>query len=210
MRQQVITVPGGGTFNKSYLDFDEFYYFLRLENKNTQPRRVTVRIFLTARSFIDGPKERRLWIEMDKFAQDLLASKRVVVFRQARLSSVVRKPAVRPSEPAPTHPPGTPADARNYCDCGWPYHLLLPRGNENGMDFRLLVMLTDWNIDSVGADTKCGSMSFCGAKDADYPDKRAMGYPFDRPFPPNRTISQTVADPQQTNLAALDFKIRFQ
>jgi len=151
-----------------------------------------------------------MWIEMDKFVQDLSASTKVVVFRPARLSSIVRKPAVRPSEPKPRQTPGTPASTRNYCDCGWPYHLLLPRGNEAGMDFRLLVMLTDWNTDSVGADTKCGSMSFCGAKDTDYPDIRAMGYPFDRKFPATRSITQTIADAQQTNMAALDFKIRFQ
>src|SRR5205085_5009637 len=148
--------------------------------------KVTVRIFLTAKKFVDDSEERRMWIEMDKFAQELPASKRVVVFRSARLSSIVLKPARRPSEPKPAQPGGTTAADNNYCDCGWPYHLLLPRGNENGMDFRLLVMVTDWNIDSVGADTKCGSMSFCGAKDKDYPDKRAMGYPFDRPFPSTR------------------------
>ncbi len=210
LRQQVINLPNGDSFNKPYLDHDEFYYFLRLENKNNQPRKVTIRIFLTAKEFIDDPEERRMWIEMDKFAQELPAAKKVVVFRPARLSSVVRKPAVRPSEPKPVHPPGTPADARNYCDCGWPYHLLLPRGNEDGMDFRLLVMTTDWNLDSVGADTKCGSMSFCGAKDADYPDRRPMGYPFDRPFKANRSITQTIADVQQSNMAALDFKIKFE
>jgi len=78
------------------------------------------------------------------------------------------------------------------------------------MDFRLLVMVTDWDLDKTGPDTKCGSMSFCGARDAEYPDKREMGYPFNRPFAPNRSISQTIADSQQTNMAALDFKIRFQ
>jgi tyrosinase len=210
MRKEVITLPDGTKVDKPYLDHDEFYYFLRLENKNNQPRKVTVRIFLTAKKFIDDDEERRMWIEMDKFAQELPASKKVVIFRPARLSSVVRKPARRPSEPKPAQPGPTPATDNNYCDCGWPYHLLLPRGDETGMDFRLLVMITDWNIDSVGADTKCGSMSFCGAKDTDYPDKRAMGYPFDRPFPSTMTISQTIADAQQTNMAALDFKIKFQ
>lgn len=210
MRQEIITLPDGTTVNKPYLDQDEFYYFLRLENQNTQLTKVTVRIFLTAKEFIDGPKDRRMWIEMDKFVQELPASSKVVVYRPARLSSVVRKPAVRPSEPKPVHTPGTPASTRNYCDCGWPYHLLLPRGKEAGMDFRLLVMLTDWTKDSVGADTKCGSMSFCGAKDTDYPDIRSMGYPFDRPFAATRTISQTIADAQQTNMAALDIKIKFQ
>lgn len=68
-----------------------------------------------------------------------------------------------------------------YCDCGWPYNLLVPRGTKEGMKFRLMVMATDaaFDVDEIGC---CGSMSYCGAKDS-YPDKRPMGYPFDRPFP---------------------------
>ena len=31
----------------------------------------------------------------------------------------------------------------NYCDCGWPYTLLLPRGTADGMTFRLAVFCTD-------------------------------------------------------------------
>ena len=59
------------------------------------------------------------------------------------------------------------------------------------MPFRLMVMLTDWTIDQTGPDTDCGSMSFCGARDARYPDSRPMGYPFDRRFP--NSISATLA-----------------
>lgn len=75
-------------------------------------------------------------------------------------------------------------EAQNYCTCGWPYSLLLPRGKaeaQGGMRFRLAAVLTDWNLDRVGPEGCCGSVSYCGAIDQ-YPDKRAMGYPFDRPF----------------------------
>src|SRR4029077_10792759 len=68
-----------------------------------------------------------------------------------------------------------------YCDCGWPYNLLLPRGRTQGMGFRFLVMLTAWEKDRVAADSSCGSLSYCGSKQ-NYPDARGMGYPFDRPF----------------------------
>ena len=47
----------------------------------------------------------------------------------------------------------------------------------------LMVMLTDWTIYQTGPDTACGSMRFCGARDARYPDSRPMGYPFDRRIP---------------------------
>jgi hypothetical protein len=62
------------------------------------------------------------------------------------------------------------------------------------MSFRLMVMLTDWTIDQTGSDTACGSMSFCGARDARYPDSRPMGYPFDRRFP-NGVIATLAALP---------------
>lgn len=40
-------------------------------------------------------------------------------------------------------------DLFNFCGCGWPQHMLLPRGKQEGMDFQLLVMVTDWKLDQV-------------------------------------------------------------
>lgn len=75
-----------------------------------------------------------------------------------------------------------------YCDCGWPYNLLIPRGTSEGAEYLLMVMLTDtaYDADEIGC---CGSMSYCGARDK-YPDKRPMGYPFDRKF--NNGIVNTL------------------
>ena len=191
-------LPGG--IQKPYLDHEDYLYFFRLKNRTDQEQKVTVRVFLAATDLAD---DRRSWIEMDKFAQRLEPNQRKVVYRSARQSAVVRKPARHPDEPLVQLPPG--AVDRNYCDCGWPYHLLLPRGREVGMGVRLLVMLTDWEQDLVGAERKCGSMSFCGARDADYPDSRPMGFPFDRPFT-SRSIVETVA--AHENWASRDFTIR--
>jgi hemocyanin-like protein len=95
------------------------------------------------------------------------------------------------------------AEGENYCTCGWPYNLLLPRGTEEGMPFRLAVVCTDFAFDQVGSDESCGSLSFCGARDR-YPDKRDMGYPFDRPFadPVRDTIMAN------SNMAFRDITIR--
>ena len=79
----------------------------------------------------------------------------------------------------------------DYCDCGWPYTLLLPRGTPEGMAFRLAVFCTDAARDLVRSSSECGSMSFCGAVER-YPDTRDMGYPFSRPFV--RSISDTILD----------------
>ena len=191
-----------GNVSKPYLDFEEFVLFLRLENLSSEQQQVTLRLFLAATELAEN---RRFWIELDKFAQRLEPLEKKVVFRSPRQSAVVRKPARRPDEPPVELPPGS-VD-RNYCDCGWPYHLLLPRGNEGGMPFRLLVMLTDWEEDLVGAEHKCGSMSFCGARDAEYPDSRPMGYPFDRPFT-SRSIADTAT--ALDNWATRDLVIRHQ
>ena len=203
VRSQPMTMPNGQVVNKPYLDHEDFVYVFRAENQAPQDRPVTVRVFLAPLTQVDN---RRLWIELDKFGVTLPASQRVAVFRSSRQSSVVRKPAWRPSEPRP--PQTGTVDARNYCDCGWPYHLLLPRGTSNGMAFRLMVMMTDWNVDRVGADSSCGSLSFCGARDTDYPDARAMGYPFDRPLAGAVTISQMLAQPAVRHVAATTVNIR--
>jgi tyrosinase len=205
MRTQALQMPDGRVVNKPYVDHDDFFYFFRVENQAAQPRPITVRVFLAAADHADN---RRLWIEMDKFGLTLPATQRIVIFRPSRLSSVVRKPAWRPTEPRPVLTPGTPEAMRNYCDCGWPYHLLLPRGRREGMAFRLMVMMTDWTIDRVGADSACGSLSFCGARDTDYPDTRAMGYPFDRPPVGGLSVTQMLAHPSLRHVAATTVTIR--
>jgi len=91
-------------------------------------------------------------------------------------------------------------------DSGWPYNLLLPRGTREGMTFRLMVMITDWEKDRVPDETTCGSMSYCGAKDK-YPDTRGMGYPFDRPFPSGQSIAQIIV--AQNNMAVRDISIKW-
>jgi tyrosinase len=186
-----------------YLDHRDFLYALRLENSRPQATDVTVRIFLAPEA---GQGSRRMWIEMDKFHHRLAARAKTVVARRAALSSVVQKPAARPPRPR-RDPTLDPQAAENYCNCGWPFHLLVPRGTAEGMRFRLLVMLTDWSADQVSRESHCGSMSFCGVRDASYPDKRPMGYPFDRPLVAGTTIDDVVT--RQSNMAMRDISIRF-
>jgi tyrosinase len=156
-------------------DHEPFLWQLSAENPGAEERKVTVRIFLAP---AEAAEDRRAWIEMDKF-EHVLAPGTNVIERPGRLASPVRKPAERP--PVFVQGPAQTPHAQ-YCRCGWPYHLLLPRGTVAGMSFRVLVMLTDWELDRVAGDDDCGSMSFCGAQDR-YPDRREMGYPFSRPLP---------------------------
>lgn len=51
------------------------------------------------------------------------------------------------------------------------------------------------------------SSSFCGIRDKLYPDKRPMGYPFDRNDSAITSLRQFVA--QGTNMATQQIQIRF-
>lgn len=185
-----------------YLSHEDFYYFIRLENKTKADLKVAVRIFLAPETEI---ADRRAWIEMDKFFYQLKAAERAVIFRPADESSVVRKPALKPDD-LTTYDGFSPVrQAQSWCDCGWPYTLLMPRGTKGGMKYRLLVMCSD------GDDLKmpdhpecCTSISYCGLQDLEYPDKAAMGYPFDRKF--KKSLKDTVE--KQDNWAWRTIKIR--
>ena len=169
------TVPFDGQ-PVNYLTHEPFSYFVRLENPTAAAASITVRIFLAP---VSEATERRAWIEMDKFLLDVPATTKLVVYRPDTESSVVKRPV--DLDPARALAGGVDPDEGSYCDCGWPYPLLLPRGTPAGLPFRLLVMATDATVDLVPEADHCGSMSFCGAVDH-YPDTRDMGYPFARPF----------------------------
>lgn len=36
-----------------------------------------------------------------------------------------------------------------YCGCGWPQHMLLPKGNVHGFSATLFVMVSDFDLDKV-------------------------------------------------------------
>lgn len=166
------TLPNGRTVK--FLNHEPFTYFIRVENKSDLAVPVTIRIFLVPVAF---ESDRRAWIEMDKFTATVPERRRAVLHRPDSESAVIKRPA----ETSPTDIAERPGGRTSYCDCGWPYTLLLPKGTSAGLPCRLLVMLTDATIDNVSRPGECGSMSFCGARDR-YPDNREMGYPFARPF----------------------------
>jgi hypothetical protein len=173
---------------RRYLAHEPFSYFLRIENTTPSRLGVTVRIFLAPAT---EAADRRSWMELDKFLVELEPG-RQVVHRPDTESAIVKRPAE--TSPAAVIPGGTDPDERSYCDCGWPYTLLLPRGTTDGMEFRLVALCTDAALDGVEHPEHCGSMSYCGAVDR-YPDARDMGYPFCRPFagPPATAIGDTLA-----------------
>jgi tyrosinase len=172
---------------RPYLDHRDFAYVFRLENASRADVDVTLRLFAAPEAWVE---ERRMWIEMDKIPTTVPAGAKVVVSRWGGDASVVQREKGAGRPPHPRRDPIVNADGRgdpwavqNYCNCGWPFHLLVPRGTTSGLGFQLAVMATDAEQDLKTHDpNRCGSLSFCGARDVEYPDRRPMGYPFDRPF----------------------------
>ncbi len=160
-----------------HLEHEPFTAFLRVENPRASVQDVTVRLFLCHAEHVE---ERRMWIELDKFRATLAPGVNVVAQPDARSSVIKRRGLEAPGAVGPADS----WDEVAYCDCGWPYTLLLPSGASNaaGTEFVLMAALTDWDWDRANDEARtCGSMSFCGAQDK-YPDLQAMGYPFNRPF----------------------------
>jgi tyrosinase len=173
------------TYTTTHLVHEPFTYFIRLENAAGEPREVTVRSFLAHATLAH---DRRAWIELDKFAVNVARGVTVLGRPDAR-SSVIKRRGVTAAGAEPL------ADGAvdQWCDCGWPYSLLLPSGASDGTGtpFTLMVALTDHRQDREPDHVRtCGSMSYCGALE-NYPDRRRMGYPFDRPFA--GTIADTIA-----------------
>lgn len=164
---------------------------IRVENEEQAPQLLTIRVFIAPE---ETAEDRRSWIEMDKFISVVPGNTKKVIFRGDTEASVIKKPAV--IDPSTYHlhydPSDMPLDDRQ-CNCGWPYHLLIPKGTEEGMNFRLMVMVTDGDFDGLGRESDCGSISFCGSRSGNYPDKRPLGFPFNRKFGGNgKPITKTI------------------
>lgn len=172
------------TYKYPYLTHEPFTYFIRVENRNMGSKNITFRIFMAPAA---NSMDRRSWIEMDKFVYTIPGNSKKVIARKDTLASVVKKPA--DGDPLPDDPTFDPLNipiTAGQCSCGWPYRMLLPKGRgDGGMEFTLMVMITDGDLDGLGTEKNCGSVSFCAANSNKYPDKLPLGFPFNRKFAGN-------------------------
>jgi tyrosinase len=190
-------IPDAWLQGVRHLTHEPFVYFIRVKNERAHAQDVTVRIFL---AHAELAEDRRFWIELDKFHHTLGAGVNLIARPDARSSVVKRKNLTAPGAEAPAGP-----STDVWCDCGWPYSLLLPSGASTveGTPFKLLVAFTAWEEDHVGEPDSCGSMSFCGARN-EYPDERRMGYPFERRI--EGSIANAVA--ATPSMTVRDLRIR--
>ncbi|KAJ3212444.1 Polyphenol oxidase 1 [Dinochytrium kinnereticum] len=206
MRMRSFTNVGDdhATENIAYVFPREVVYFFRVENPTAEKVDVTLRVNMVPAARAEN---RRAYFEMDKFIASIPANSKKVVSRRMDDASVIRKPAqktVEQMDDRRDEDDGLDRAGDQYCDCGWPFNMLVPRGTPEGTHFRLAVLATDAKIDRVPTKSGCGSLTFCGAKEK-YPDFREMGYPYNRNFPDG--ISKTIG--RTDCWAAKDIVIRF-
>ena len=156
-----------------------FSYEIKVKNDNKNEQNIVFRIFLAPEIDEGEPLDhwRRMFVELDKFVVSVKTGTKTIK-RHDIQSSVILNPQPTVEDIATKDGP-----LKGDCMCGWPLNLLVPRGTAAGMKGNLYVMASDWNKD--GQDPYSGmegSASYCGKQGATskYPDKRPMGFPFDR------------------------------
>ncbi|XP_076237383.1 phenoloxidase subunit A3 isoform X2 [Calliopsis andreniformis] len=198
----------------THLNHADFSYRIVVNNRNNTPQRGTVRIFI-------GPKEderglpftfrqqKNLMMEMDKFTVSLRPGENTI--NRNSTESSVTIPYERTFRNLEQGRPlgGEGLESFNFCGCGWPHHMLLPKGTKAGYPMDLFVMVSNYELDAVQQEEPTGcrdAVSFCGLKDRKYPDARPMGYPFDRqPRPRAETLPQFLTG----NMAITEISVKF-
>ncbi|XP_030032401.1 phenoloxidase subunit 1 isoform X2 [Manduca sexta] len=199
----------------THLQHDEFQYVIEVNNTTGGNLMGTVRIFMAPKVDDNGQpmsfnKQRRLMIELDKFSQALRPGTNTI--RRRSVDSSVTIPYERTFRNQSERPgdPGTAGAAEfDFCGCGWPHHMLIPKGTAQGYPVVLFVMISNWNNDRIEQDLvgSCNdAASYCGIRDRKYPDKQAMGYPFDRKM---ANDAATLSDFLRPNMAVRDCSIQF-
>lgn len=182
--------PDGNVYAQfTHLQHAPFEYKIIVENKSRAQKIGTCRIFFCPKNnergqpFVKFEDQRLLMLEMDRFTVYLNPGQNLIRRRSDESSITIPYDRSFRNKKLPTDP--LEKAQFSFCGCGWPQHLLLPKGTEEGSKFNIFVMISNFELDRVDQpDLKnpCNDAAvFCGLKDQKYPDKRNMGFPFDRP-----------------------------
>ncbi|XP_044761569.1 phenoloxidase 1 [Coccinella septempunctata] len=206
--------PRGPVFIRfTHLQHQPFTYTINVDNKGGN-RRGTCRIFMAPKFDERGNPwryrdQRLMFIELDKFPVNLKQGQNTI--NRSSTQSTLTIPFERTFRDLDSsRPQGGPELAQfNFCGCGWPQHMLIPKGAPEGMSCQLFVMISNYSNDSIdqNIDGPCNdAFVFCGIKDKLYPDRRSMGYPFDRePRSGVNTLQQFLT----ANMRVQDVTIQF-
>ncbi|XP_058835597.1 phenoloxidase 8-like [Topomyia yanbarensis] len=212
--------PKGNVFASfTHLQHAPFVYNIEANNSNRSPSRGTVRIFMAPKTddrntTLKYDEWRRYVIELDKFVVTLTPGVNRITRRSNQSSvTVAYNRTFRQIKTEAQIPKKDDLEQFRFCGCGWPEHMLLPKGTVEGMVFDLFVMISNYAGDTINQEfdenVNCNdSHSFCGLRDKLYPDARSMGFPFDRKSPATvQTLQQYMAP--NSNMRATDITIKF-
>ncbi|KAK7085610.1 hypothetical protein SK128_015961 [Halocaridina rubra] len=181
------------------LNHKEFSYHIAINNNNGVDKLATVRIFGWAHrdengelfSFDEG---RWAALELDKFWVKLHAGGNEFVRKSSEASVTVTdvpsfKTIMERTEAARSG--GGDLDLHEFESAtGMPNRFLIPKGQKNGMEFDLIICVTDGEADAA-VDNLHENTDFIhyGAHGV-YPDKRPHGYPLDRRYDDARVFHE--------------------
>ncbi|XP_060525566.1 phenoloxidase 1 [Cylas formicarius] len=179
--------PRGSVFVRfTHLQHRNYNYKIKVQSNTA--RQGTCRIFMAPKFDERGNPwlfrdQKHMFIELDKFKVNLKQGQNTITRRS--LDSSVTIPFERTYRDLDLSRPqgGEQLAQFNFCGCGWPHNLLIPKGSPEGFPCQLFVMISNIADDRIDQDTSgpCNDAdSYCGIKDKLYPDRRSMGYPFDR------------------------------
>ncbi|XP_031828652.2 phenoloxidase subunit A3 [Nomia melanderi] len=207
--------PRGPVLAKfTHLNHSDFTYKIVVNNRNNKTQRGTVRIFMAPKEDERGlpftfTQQKNLMIEMDKFSVSMRPGQNTIERKSTDSSVTIPfERTFRNLDQNVLISPETTATF-NFCGCGWPQHMLVPKGSKGGFPMELFVMISDYSGDAVEQEEPTGCTaadSYCGVRDRKYPDARAMGYPFDRR---PRSGVETLAQFLTGNMAITEVNIRF-
>ncbi|XP_059618290.1 phenoloxidase subunit 1-like [Phlebotomus argentipes] len=208
--------PQGNVFAQfTHLQHAPFSWRITVNNDSGATRQGTCRIFMCPRTDERGMPftfrdQRVLMIEMDRFTVNLSPGVNTINRRDEESNvTIPYDRTFRNIGTAARRPLGQ--DQFNFCGCGWPNHLLVPKGSPEGFTMDTFVMISNFNDDTVNenidASDQCSdSYAFCGIRNKLYPDRRAMGFPFDR-----NNQARTLQDfaNQTSNMGVGECSVRF-
>jgi len=161
-----------------------------------------VRIFLipAAKYLSPGSDITQLAIEMDRFYVSLNQGNNTIV-RQNTESAFIAKHRDTLYELQERLLWGSlTQDQFNWAGCGWPEEMSLPRGQESGAEYSVLLVLSPLlpgdTAGAAWARLDQQSWAWCGVRKdrGGMPDSRPMGFPLDRPPPGGNWSSLLFSD----------------
>nr|CAA57880.1 hemocyanin [Penaeus vannamei] len=173
------------------LNHKEFTFRIDVENGGAE-RLATVRIFAWPHKDNNGIEytfDEGRWnaIELDKFWVSLKGGK-TSIERKSTESSVTVPDVPSIHDLFAEAEAGGAGLAKFESATGLPNRFLLPKGNDRGLEFDLVVAVTDGDADSAVPNLHENTEYNHYGSHGVYPDKRPHGYPLDRKVPDERVF----------------------